>query len=587
MSAPDLRSPTAAAAGAPGPQPATAEHVSVLVVGAGPVGVTIANLLGIYGVRALVVERSLEILDYPRAVGLDDEALRTFQAAGVVQALLKDMIQNVPMRMYSARKECFAEILPSTREFGWCRRNLFSQPLGERALRAGLRRFPHVGLELGTELTALAQDGTGVDATLRDARGAERTVRADWLVAADGGRSTVREGLLRIPFDGRTHPRKWVVIECDQDPLDAPYTALHCEPERPYVCLRLPYGLRRWEFMLFPGEDGEQMLAPAKVRELLGRHVADPERLNVIRARVYTHNSRVARHFVQGRVCLAGDAAHITPPWIGQGLNAGLRDAFNLAWKLAWVVQGRLQPQALQSYHDERQRHAQAMIELADLFGAALSVTNPLLAWLRDRFMLAVRNLPSVRDYVLQMKFKPMPRISRGVVLAAATPRLDERVGRMFIQPPVERGDGSVVKLDDALGPGFALLCWQNDPGPALPAALRAALERLGCRVIAAARSRGLQAMQMKAAPSPGVEVVEDAENALHLWFAASGADWVLLRPDRYVAALGPLATLPRDLETFLRQWLPPAPGSDRHGMTTAASSPDPSPAHSAAAASS
>lgn len=538
-----------------------AEHVPVLVVGAGPVGVTLANLLGTYGVRALVVDRSAGILDYPRAVGLDDEAMRTFQAAGVAQALLKDMIQNVPMRMYSARKECFAEILPSTREFGWCRRNLFSQPLGERALRAGLQRFPHVGLELGTELTALAQDAQGVDATLRDAGGAERRVRADWLVAADGGRSTVRETLLRIPFDGRTHARKWVVIECDQDPLDAPYTALHCEPARPYVCLRLPYGLRRWEFMLFPGEDGEQMLAPAKVRELLGRHVADPARLNVIRARVYTHNSRVARAFVQGRVCLAGDAAHITPPWIGQGLNAGLRDAFNLAWKLAWVVQGRLQPQALQSYHDERQRHAQAMIELADLFGAALSVTNPVLAWLRDRFMLAVRNLPSVRDYVLQMKFKPMPRFNRGVVLGAATPRLDERVGRMFVQPPVERADGATVKLDEALGAGFALLAWQHDPGPALPAATRAALGRLGCRVLAAARSRSLQAMQLKAAPSPGVEVVEDAENALHLWFAACGADWVLLRPDRYVAALGTRASMAGGLETFLHQWLPPGDG--------------------------
>lgn len=546
-----------------------AEHVPVLVVGAGPVGVTLANLLGTYGVRALVVDRSAEILDFPRAVGLDDEAMRTFQAAGVAQALLKDMIQNVPMRMYSARKECFAEILPSTREFGWCRRNLFSQPLGERALRAGLQRFPHVGLELGTELVALAQDAQGVDATLREATGAERRVRADWLVAADGGRSTVRETLLRIPFDGRTHARKWVVIECDQDPLDAPYTALHCEPARPYVCLRLPYGLRRWEFMLFPGEDGEQMLAPAKVRELLGRHVADPARLNVIRARVYTHNSRVARQFVQGRVCLAGDAAHITPPWIGQGLNAGLRDAFNLAWKLAWVVQGRLQPQALQSYHDERQRHAQAMIELADLFGAALSVTNPVLAWLRDRFMLAVRNLPSVRDYVLQMKFKPMPRFNRGVVLGAATPRLDERVGRMFVQPPVERADGATVKLDEALGAGFALLAWQHDPGPGLPAATRAGLGRLGCRVLAAARSRSLQAMHLKAAPSPGVEVVEDAENALHLWFAACGADWVLLRPDRYVAALGTRASMAGELETFLQQWLPPGDG---HGAVAPSS---------------
>ena len=117
-------------------------QVPVLIVGAGPVGATIANLLGTYGVPALVIDRSPEILDYPRAVGLDDEAMRAFQAAGVAQALLKDMIQNVPLRMYSARKQCFAEILPSTREFGWCRRNLFSQPLGERALRAGLARFP-------------------------------------------------------------------------------------------------------------------------------------------------------------------------------------------------------------------------------------------------------------------------------------------------------------------------------------------------------------------------------------------------------------------------------------------------------------
>ena len=292
-------------------------QIPVLIVGAGPVGVTIANLLGTYCVKALVIDRSPEVLDYPRAVGLDDEALRTFQAAGVAQALLKDMIQNVPLRMYSARKQCFAEILPSTREFGWCRRNLFSQPLGERALRAGLARFADITLELGTELVALAEDAQGVTATLRNSAGVERTVRADFVVAADGGRSTVRESLLQIPFDGKTHPRKWVVIECDQDPLDAPYTALHCEPQRPYVCLRLPHGLRRWEFMLFPGEDSEQMLAPAKVRELLGRHVADPSGLNVIRARVYTHNSPVAPPLGQGPVGRSGGGGPNPPPRAG------------------------------------------------------------------------------------------------------------------------------------------------------------------------------------------------------------------------------------------------------------------------------
>lgn len=541
---------------------AAGESVPVLIVGAGPVGATIANLLGTYGVAALVVDRSPEILDYPRAVGLDDEAMRTFQAAGLAQAMLKDMIQNVPMRMYSARKECFAEILPSTREFGWCRRNLFSQPLGERALRAGLTRFPGVTLELGTELVALAQDEQGVSATLRAADGRERSVRAAFVVGADGGRSTVRESLLRVPFDGKTHPRKWVVIECDQDPLDAPYTALHCEPRRPYVCLRLPYGLRRWEFMLFPGEDDAQMLAPAKVQELLGQHVADPSRLKVIRARVYTHNSRVAREFVRGRVALAGDAAHITPPWIGQGLNAGLRDAFNLAWKLAWTVQGRLRQDGLASYHDERHGHAKAMIELADLFGAALSVTHPVLAWLRDRFMLAVKDLPSVRDYVLQMKFKPMPRISRGVVLKAAGARLDDRVGRLFVQPPVERVDGRVVKLDEVLGHGFALLTWQQDLHARLPQALRQQLHRLGCRPVAAARSRSLQAMQLKAAPPSAAEPIEDVENGLHLWFNACGADWVLIRPDRMVAALGTAHTAEQDLEAFCTRWLPPRPSA-------------------------
>ena len=540
------------------------DEVAVLVVGAGPVGVTIANLLGTYGTRTLLIDRSPAILDYPRAVGLDDEAMRTFQAAGVADALLPDMIQNVPMRMYSARMECFAEILPATQEFGWFRRNLFSQPLGERAMRAGLARFGHVTLGLGVELLGLEQDAQGVRASLRHADGSEQVVRAAYVVGADGARSTVRE-LAAVPYDGKTHPRKWVVIECDQDPLDAPYTALHCEPRRPYVCLRLPYGLRRWEFMLFPGEDGEQMLQPAQVQRLLGQHVPDPSRLNVIRARVYTHNSRVARHFVQGRICLAGDAAHITPPWIGQGLNAGLRDAFNLAWKLAWIVAGRLQPAALQSYHDERHAHARAMIELADQFGAALSITHPLLAWLRDRFMLAIKDIHGVRDYILQMKFKPMPRFTEGVVQGAQQSGPGAAlVGRMFIQPRIEREDGRVERLDEALGQGFALLTWQHDLAGAATPALRTLLRRLGCRPVAAARSRSLQAMQLRAATVSGCEVIEDNENLLHFWFQRAGVDWVLLRPDRYVAALGIAAELEPRLRSFCERFVPPqSPAGD------------------------
>lgn len=527
-------------------------EVPVLIVGAGPVGVSIANLLGRYGTPALIVDRSAEVLDYPRAVGLDDEALRTFQAAGLAEDMLRDMIQNVPMRMYTAGKRCFAEILPSTREYGWFRRNLFSQPLGEVTLRRGLQRYPHVDLRLGVELTALSQDEGGVTATLRDAAGVEHRVRASYLVACDGGRSTVRGGLLKVPYDGRTHPAKWVVIECDQDPLDAPYTALHCEPERPYVCLRLPYGLRRWEFMLFPGEDGEQMLGPDKVRALLGRHVAHPERLNVIRARVYTHNSRVARSFVVGRVCLAGDAAHITPPWIGQGLNAGLRDAFNLAWKLAWILQGRLKPALLASYHDERHAHAKAMIDLADLFGAVLSQRNRLVAWLRDRFFLSIRNIPRVRDYVLQMRFKPMPRFARGIVRNSGDARRDELVGRMFIQPGVEREPGRTQRLDDVVGARFALLGWQGDVLADAPDELRERLERLGCDHYIAVRSRrGANEAGSPLPAQPSGTVIQDVENTLHFWFQGKGIDWVLIRPDRFIAAVGRREDAVRDLAAF------------------------------------
>lgn len=538
--------------------PSADVHVPVLIIGAGPVGVTMANLLGVQGIGTLVIDRSPEILDYPRAVGLDDEALRTFQSAGVVQDLLKDMIQNVPMRMYTADKQCVAEILPSTREFGWFRRNLFSQPLGEVALRQGLARFAHVQLRTAVELVELEQDDSGVSALIQDAQGMRQRVRAQYLLAADGGRSTVREGLLHIPFEGKTHPNKWVVIECDQDPIDAPYTALHCEPRRPYVCLRLPYGLRRWEFMLFPGEDDAQMLAPDKVVELLRQHVAEPEKLNVIRARVYTHNSRVARHFVQGRVCLAGDAAHITPPWIGQGLNAGLRDAFNLAWKVAFILQGRLRPELLASYHQERHAHAQAMIDMADLFGAVLSQTQPALAWLRDRFFMAIRNIPAIRDYFLQMRFKPMPRFDTGVVLNSGDAQQDQWVGRMFVQPQVECRDGRQPKLDEVLGSGFALLGWRQDPLAGASPQLLADVQRLGCTRVTAYRSRCYEAMQARAVNGP-TEVVEDMENGLHLWFQKTGLDWVLLRPDRYVAAVGRSTDALGRLEAFCHKVLPPA----------------------------
>ena len=423
-------------------------RAAVVIVGGGPNGVATANLLGAYGIDTIVIEREKQILEYPRAVGMDDEALRLFQSVGLAEPLLRDMIQNVPMRMFRGDGKCFAHIRPATREFGWWRRNIFMQQLAEKTLRQGLARYSNVELRLGEEVVAVSQNGQGVTLQVRDADGHTYTLEADYCVAADGGRSPVRE-MLSVKLVGKTHAIKWVVVDVRHAEVDAPYTALNCDPRRPSVCVYMPYGFRRWEFLVYPHEDEQAIAEPDSVRRLLRPYLANTDKLEIVRARTYTHHSRVAERFVVGRIALIGDAAHLSPPWIGQGLNAGLRDAGNIAWKLAGIVRGQLQPAVLDSYERERHQHAKAMIDLADTFGALLMPTGRLKAWLRDTFFSGIRLLPGVRDYLLQMRFKPMPSYRDGVVVATADSKV---VGKMMIQPDVEDETGERRKLDDVLG---------------------------------------------------------------------------------------------------------------------------------------
>ena len=505
----------------------------VAVVGAGPVGATVANFLGLYGVDTVLIERCPQVIDYPRAVGMDDECLRSFQAVGLAGEMAKDMIQNVPLRFFDARGRCFADVRPATREYGWSRRNIFLQPACERVLRSGLGRFPSVQTLLGHDAIRLHQDDLGVELGVLGPGEEHLRIRAEYLVAADGGRSTVRD-LLDVPLEGDTHPRKWVVIESDTDPLDAPFTGLHCDPARPYVSIRLPYDRRRWEFMLFPGEDSEQMLKPGKVRELLTPHVADPARLNIIRARVYTHHSRIARRFTVGRVCLAGDAAHLMPPWAGQGLNTGIRDATNVAWKIAAIVTKGADPGILATYDTERRPHAQAMIDLSTMLGRILSPTSRQVAAARDLAFRSVVWAPAVKTWILQMRFKPMPRYADGLIVPGERGR-NSPVGRMFAQPLVENAHGQAVRLDDTLGPWFAVLGFGADPGEHLTGAQRDYLTRLGASLIKVTDSRASRGQ--RTAAHPGTQLIEDLEGHLRGWFTGHKTRFAVIRPDRYVAA--------------------------------------------------
>ena len=547
----------------------------VLIIGAGPVGLTIANTLGLYGVSVLVVEKLDQIIDYPRAIGIDDESLRTLQATGLAEQVQAHITPDHAMRFVTGSGRCFASIEPRTDEFGWSRRNAFIQPQIDKLLHQGLQRFPHVQVLFGHEVGSFLQDEEGVTLNLQGTAGGTRTVRGRYLVASDGGNSFIRRSL-GVPFEGRTKPNQWIVVDVRNDPLGTPHVYLHCDPDRPYVSAALPHGIRRFEFMVMPGETEQELSTPENMARLMRKVVAEPGKVDYIRRRVYTHNARLAATFRVQRVLLAGDAAHIMPVWQGQGYNSGLRDAGNLAWKLAHVVEGFADPGLLDTYGQERRDHARAMIHLSEVAGDIFAPASRMGARLRDALTLALNRFPSVKQYFVEMRFKPMPRYRVGAVLAtppkppgllarwlesaggSAFGRLlglmaekegspvhrlvhgrqsDEgtAVGRMFIQPRVLCEDGQQRLLDDVVGLNFAIVAWGTDPTHDMSPEVRAFWERLGARFITA---KPAVQMAYRDDEHPGVTCVGDLGNRFKDWFARQPHSVVFVRPDRFVGAM-------------------------------------------------
>ncbi|OXS15727.1 3-(3-hydroxyphenyl)propionate hydroxylase [Zobellella denitrificans] len=516
----------------------------VVIAGAGPVGLMIANYLGHCGVEVMVVEKLDTLIDFPRAIGLDDESLRTFQAVDLAEQVLPHTTPMHAMRFLTPKGRCFADIQPNTDEFGWSRRNAFIQPLADKVLYDGLARFDKVRVLFSRDLQAFSQDGEGVSLTLAGPQGEER-LRARYLVACDGGNSLVRR-TLDISFDGKTAPNQWIVIDVRNDPLGTPNIYMCCDAERPYVSAALPHGIRRFEFMVMPGETEEQLSRPEELQRLLAKVLPDPTRVDVIRQRVYTHNARLAGEFRRGRILLAGDAAHIMPVWQGQGYNSGMRDASNLAWKLALVVQGLAGDELLDSYQQERRDHARAMIDLSVTAGHVLAPPKKWQASLRDGISWLLNYIPPVKRYFLEMRFKPMPQYHQGV-LVEPTPKLKQSpVGKLFIQPKVRLGE-QVLLLDEVIGRRFAVIAWGTDPTYGLSAEELAHWQRLGTRFIQVVPSVQLQA---EASLAEGVIRIGDESGRLKEWFGRYPASIAVLRPDRFVAGIA----IPQTLEPLCRQ---------------------------------
>lgn len=506
-----------------------ATDTDVVIVGAGPVGLTLANILGLQGVRTMIVEERATLIDYPRGVGLDDEALRTFQAIGLVDKVLPHTVPNQILRFFDGNRRLLAEMAPPDARFGWPKRNGFVQPMVDAELHAGLARFPHVEVRWGHRMAECEETADGVTVRLD---GDPTPVRARYLVGCDGGRSATRR-LMGVSFDGTTSPTRWLVVDIANDPLGHPNSEVGADPARPYASISIAHGIRRFEFMIHADETDEQAEDPAFIHRMLGLLVPHPERVEVIRHRVYTHHSRIAGAFRKGRMFLAGDAAHLMPVWQGQGYNSGIRDAANLGWKLAAVVDGRAGDALLDTYDVERRKHARAMIDLSTMVGRVISPTNRRVAAVRDKLIRGASVVPTLKRYVLEMRFKPMPRYEQGAVFHPEAPSPTSPAGTLFIQPRVDTRDAQNVLLDEVLGTGFAVLCWNNNPRALLGADLFDRWKALGARFVAA---RPLTQLHWTGHDDPDVTVIGDRAGALKGWFDAHAESVLFLRPDRCIA---------------------------------------------------
>ena len=468
----------------------------------------------------------------PRAVSIDDESLRTMQAAGIVAEV---MAETVPYgsHYYSARGRCFAKVEPTERPFGFPRRNAFRQPILERQLRAALGRFPHVTALFRHDLLSFAQSSVGVSLRARNAEGVGVDIACDYLVACDGASSQVRRQL-GIGMSGSSFSERWLIVDLENSPSASPHTKVFSDPKRPCIALPGPDDTRRYEFMLHAHERDADLLASDMVKQLLETHEAAPQS-RIVRSVVYTFHARLADRWAQGRVFLAGDAAHLMPPFAGQGMNSGLRDANNLAWKLAAVTRGRLGPGLLASYQPERRDHAGSMIEFALKMGRVLAPPSARAAFMTEYGFRALALIPGARDYIAQMKFKPPPRFEQGFIVPDFEGSRRTLVGRLFPQPRVTTQDGGEVLLDDALGPGFAILVRSRRAGTVMPSLALAPWSKLDARCVAMAPKGG----DLPAGVT-GVREIGKADRRL-----ARFTDHIfLLRPDRYVAACIPLDDL-------------------------------------------
>jgi 3-(3-hydroxy-phenyl)propionate hydroxylase len=465
----------------------------VIIVGYGPVGATLANLLGVAGLSVAILERHQEPYTLPRATHIDGEGMRVLQGAGLAEAVAPTLGLHPRMRFINGAGELLLDwprpIEPGP--LGWRDNNRFHQPVLESILRGGVARFPQHRVLEGCSFIDAKLEGQSVVARYRNnAAGDDGVLRAGYLVGCDGANSSVRAHM-GAGLDELARPELWLVVDVvllDSAPKLDVGTVQYCDPRRPVTSIECVGNRHRWEIMLLPGDSATGFAEPANVWRLLAPWIR-PDQARLERAVMYTFRAAVADRWRRGRILLAGDAAHQTPPFLGQGLCAGIRDAANLAWKLAWVIRGQADDSLLDSYEQEQSPHVRAFIGEAVRVGRIIQVTDPQAAAQRDSELVAKPEmLRSIR-----------PSLGAGLQIVPAP------AGTLSEQPVLSTGR----RMDDAVGMKFAVL---------------------GAKPVIDAVSTATRDLWRRA----DVVVLPDEGSA---YLAKLGCAAVIVRPDRYLLA--------------------------------------------------
>jgi 3-(3-hydroxy-phenyl)propionate hydroxylase len=474
----------------------------VAVVGFGPVGATLTGLLARRGLSVAVFDREEGIYALPRAAHIDHTGLRTIQELGCLDVLLPTMLPNPGTDLVTAKRTLLARI-PSDQATlsGLPASVYFYQPTFDRTLRQAVGARPEVSVHLATEVVALEQGPDGVLVRTRSlggsAAGPDGAFEVGWVVGCDGASSFVRESQ-GITRESLHFEEQWLIYDLEllRGDLGLPDCAVQvCDPRRPHTEFPIPGNRFRFEFMAMPGDDPARMLTTETFASLVGG-VMDPAGARVERTATYTFQGLVADTWRLGRVFIAGDAAHLMPPFLGQGMCSGIRDAANLAWKLARVVQGSAPEALLDTYGPERRPHVKRVIESAVALGRIICTTDPDEAAERDRRLLG-------DDAALEARFRfVLPHLEPGPLVLGGGGRL---------APQSAGADGTA--LDDVVGNRFLVLAVDRS---ALGPEAQWWEDNVGAWVV-----------------TP--EDLPDADGRLGAWLARRGASVAVIRPDRYV----------------------------------------------------